>query len=151
MDVSNEQTHGAVAASTPAPSGASAAQNVTWYLAKIKELIPAEVTAAFLAINSAVPIDDRYIIWIYVFFGALLALCLLYMIVQSSSLVRALFVTFIAFPVWAINISMARFDWLVDKTWLPACVLFLVTAMSPLIVLIDPPTQPHTELNPPLH
>jgi hypothetical protein len=113
------------------------ATTVVQYLDKVKELIPAEVSAAFLAINSAIPLNDTTIYWVYSFFFVLLILCALYMKIKSKSIPQMAFVTFIAFPVWALNISLARFEFLSDKTWLPACALFIVTATSPLITLLE--------------
>jgi hypothetical protein len=124
--------------SSPAPTATNDPPGgVVQYLDKVKELIPAEVSAAFLAINSAIPIDDRTTQWVYYFFVALLILCAMYMRVKSKSISQLIFITFIAFPVWAINISLARFDYFSDNTWLPASALFLVTAIAPLVPLFD--------------
>jgi hypothetical protein len=122
----------------PQPERPSSDQGVVWYLDKVKELIPAEVSAAFLAINSAIPIDDRNNKWLYGFFVALLLLCALYVkLVKNASYVRFVFITLIVFPVWAMNIAVARSDFLSNNTWLPASVLFIVTATSPLVAFYD--------------
>ena len=120
---------------TVAPTASNNDQpgGIAWYLDKVKELIPAEVSAAFLAINSAIPIDDRNLKWVFLFFFALLILCGVYMRLKTSSAMKWLFVTLVAFPVWALNISLARFEFFTDNTWLPACILFVVTASAPLV------------------
>src|SRR6266404_8785571 len=103
------------------------------YLDRVKELIPSQVTAAFLAINSMIPLDSNYLHYLWWLFGALLFACAGYMFLQRASFWEGLFVTLIAFPVWALNIAVARFDSLADITFIPGCVLILVTVFSPLV------------------
>jgi hypothetical protein len=121
---------------SPPDAGEDRLQAVKQYLDRVKELVPTEVTAAFLAINSAVPFDSRYLVYLYGFFAALLIACWLYLhrLQRVTSIQELIFITFIAFPVWAFNIAVSRFDSIADKTFIPACILIIVTVFSPLVV-----------------
>lgn len=116
--------------------GARAADEKNWiktYLDRVKELVPTEVTAAFLAINSSIPLDSTYLGFLAVFFCILLVACWLYLrrLQNVENLQQLIFTTFVAFPVWAFNIAVARFDFVADKTFIPACVLIMTTLFAP--------------------
>ncbi len=106
------------------------------YLDRVKKLIPAEVSAGFLAINSAIPLNSDFNSFVIGFFAALAVLCALYllMIEKVTSIAQIVFITVVAFPVWAVNIAIARIDWLQDKAFLAPCLLILVTLIIPLLV-----------------
>jgi hypothetical protein len=120
--------------SSPSPASDGLNQATKQYLDRVKELVPTEVTAAFLAINSAIPLDDNYLDYLYGFFIALTIACFLYLKrlqgVQSTQ--ELCFITLVAFPVWAFNIAVARFAFVADVTFIPACALILVTLFSPI-------------------
>jgi|GEM_PF-3783447 hypothetical protein len=106
------------------------------YLDRVKKLIPAEVSAGFLAVNSLVPLDD--IFGVYVLgFGVIFALfCILYLRILEgvTNVLQLIFVSLIAFPAWAINISVARIGWLQEKIFIAPSILVLVTLTIPLLV-----------------
>jgi hypothetical protein len=100
----------------------------------VRELIPTEITAAFVAINSLIPFDSDNLKYLYVFFGFLVVACWLYLarfrgIVSTQQLA---FSSLLAFPVWAFNIAMARFDFMADRTFIAGAILILVTVFAPL-------------------
>jgi hypothetical protein len=103
------------------------------YLDRVRELAPTEVTAAFLAINSSIPLDSTYLNYLIAFFCFLVLACWLYLrrFQGITNLQQLAFTTFVAFPVWAFNISVARFDFVADKTFIPASVLILTTLFAP--------------------
>jgi hypothetical protein len=105
------------------------------YLEKLKKLVPTEVSAAFLAINSLVPFDADNNIYVYGFFALLVAACWLYLrnLQSVSSVIQLAFTSLVAFPVWALNIAALRFDWMSSKSFIPGCILIIVTVFSPLI------------------
>jgi hypothetical protein len=121
---------------TPTPPGVQPPPSnaIKQYLDRVKELVPTEVTAAFLAINSAIPLDSDYLKYLYWFFGVLVVACWLYLRFQGVQKLQQLaFITLIAFPVWAFNIAMSRFDFIVGLAFIPGCILILVTLFSPLV------------------
>jgi len=105
------------------------------YLEKLKKLVPTEVSAAFLAINSLIPIDADNNKYVYGFFAVLVFACWLYLrdLQSVEKISQLVFTSLVAFPVWAFNIALPRFDWISDKTFVPGCVLIIVTIFSPLI------------------
>jgi hypothetical protein len=118
----------------PAAPGGSG-DSVRLYLERVKELVPSEITAAFLAINTAIPLDERWLDYLYGFFVVLVIACWFYLsrFKGVSNLYQLLFVTLVAFPVWAFNIAVARFDFIANATFIPSCVLIVVTLFAPLI------------------
>jgi hypothetical protein len=116
------------------PAEPTQADTVKNYLDRVRELIPTEVTAAFVAINSLVPFDSDNTTYLYIFFAFLVVACWLYLnrFQGVGSIQQLAFTSLIAFPVWAFNIAMARFDFVADKTFVPAAVLILVTVFAPL-------------------
>lgn len=106
------------------------------YLERVKKLIPAEVSAGFLAINSLIPLNSQHDLFVIGFFLILVLICVLYlkMIEQVTSVVQIAFISVVAFPVWAINIAIARIDFLQPRAFLPACLLIIVTLATPLLV-----------------
>jgi hypothetical protein len=108
--------------------------NVKQYFDRVRELVPAEITAAFLAINTAIPLDSSYLIYLWSAFGILLVACWLHLRILAgiTNIRQALFVTLVAFPVWALNISVSRFDFLANATFVPSCALVIVTVLSPV-------------------
>jgi hypothetical protein len=121
---------------TPQDPPGDPLQPIKQYLERVKELVPTEVTAAFLAINSTIPLDSRYLMYLLFFFAILLLACWLYLrrFQGISNLKQLIFITIIAFPVWAFNISVSRFDFMADTGFIPACILIVVSLFSPLIV-----------------
>lgn len=119
----------------PAPDGNSA-QAIKQYLDRVKELVPTEVTGAFLAINSAIPLDSSYLVYLLAFFAVLLVACWLYLarLQAVDNPIQLAFITLVAFPVWAFNIAVPRFDFMADTGFIPACVLILVSLFAPLVV-----------------
>lgn len=105
------------------------------YLDRVKKLIPAEVSAAFLALNASIPLDDRFLIYVAGFFVILIPICVLYLRVLENvtSLRQVGFISGIAFPVWALNIAIDRLEFMQDKLFLSSGLLVLVTLLVPLI------------------
>jgi hypothetical protein len=106
------------------------------YMERVKKLIPAEVSAAFLAINSLIPLNSDNNVYVIFFFVILLAICVFYLRQLESvrSLVQIAFISLVAFPIWAANIAIARIDWLQPRAFLASCLLIVATLAIPLIV-----------------
>ena len=106
------------------------------YLDRVKKLIPAEVSAAFLAINSSIPLDERFNIFVIAFFLILVVICVLYLRILEgvARLAQVAFISGVAFPVWALNIAIARIDYMQDRVFLASSLLVLVTLFIPLLV-----------------
>jgi hypothetical protein len=104
------------------------------YLDRVKELVPAEITAAFLAINTAIPLQSGNLNYLYGFFALLVIACWLYLrrFKKVTSFQQLIFVTLIAFPIWALNIAIARYEFLQGKEFIPSCALILITVFAPL-------------------
>lgn len=107
-------------------------QTLDSYSAKLLKLIPAEVSAAYLSINSLVPLSvvmkDPLMI------GSVLVLTVLCPIYLYASAVRnwwQLAFTTISFPVWAVNISSARI--LEIPSFYLGVALIILTLLIPLI------------------
>jgi thiol:disulfide interchange protein len=113
---------------------ATQADAVKDYLDRVRELIPTEVTAAFVAINSLIPLDSNNLPYLFGFFLLLAIACWLYLsrFQEIASIQQLAFTTLVAFPVWAFNIAMARFEFVADKSFVAAAFLILVTVFSPL-------------------
>jgi hypothetical protein len=106
------------------------------YLDRVKKLIPAEVSAGFLAINSLIPLKSEFNLFVLGFFVALLVICILYMyrLEMVTNLFQIIFVSIVAYPIWALNISIARIEWMQDREFLAGCLLVIVTLLIPLLV-----------------
>ncbi len=106
------------------------------YTDQVRKLIPAEVSAAFLAINSIIDFNDDYWRWILGFFIALIPVCWLYLarFQGVTSKLQLAFTSLIAFPIWSSSIAIDRIDYLADKRFLPACFLIIVTLVAPFVV-----------------
>lgn len=124
-------------------------QNADAYADKVKKLIPAEVSAAFLAINSSIEIRDDYSIWSLVFFLILIPICWLYLYYfqEVESKVQLFFTSLIAFPLWASNMAIDRIDCLADKRFLPAAGLIIVTLLAPLVIALQNNNNEEDEVN----
>jgi hypothetical protein len=102
------------------------------YPAKLAKLIPAEVSAAYLAINSLVPASDGFSTIIWVSLVVLTIFCALYLwVVQNVTNILQIAFTTASFPVWALNISSTRSD-AINPIAL-GVILILVTVAIPLI------------------
>lgn len=106
------------------------------YLERVKKLIPAEVSAAFLAINSSIPLKDDHNVFVASFFVILVVVCVLYLRVLENvkKISQIIFVSAVAFPIWAINIAIARIDLLQDREFLASSLLVMVTLFIPLVI-----------------
>jgi hypothetical protein len=106
------------------------------YTDRVKKLIPAEVSAAFLAINASIPLDDNFTYFVIGFFVVLAIICIFYLRAMEhvTSLGQLLFISGVAFPVWALNIAIDRIDFMQDKLFLASGLLVLVTLVVPLLV-----------------
>jgi hypothetical protein len=109
------------------------------FATKLAKLIPAEVSAAYLAINSIVDMDEGFSPKIWISLGALTVFCALYLwkVLGVRSLLQIAFTT-ASFPVWALNISSARLVGQIDPSTL-GVILILVTVAIPLIPTLPPP------------
>lgn len=105
------------------------------YIEKLKKLVPTEVTAAFLAINSLVPLKSDLNVVALIAAAVLAVVCLLYLrrLQGVTRLSQLVFTSFVAFPVWAMNIMISRFDYLAEHSFIPSSVLILVTVIAPLV------------------
>ena len=104
------------------------------YLDKVKKLIPAEVAAAFLAINASIPLDDSKLKFAFGFFVILIPICVAYLRVfeRVSNWLQIAFISGIAFPVWALNIAIDRVEFLQGNLFIASGLLVLVTLIVPL-------------------
>jgi hypothetical protein len=103
------------------------------YSAKLLKLIPAEVSAAYLAINSLVPMQNGFDVTMKLSLVVLTIFCPLYLwrLGNVSSWLQVLFTT-ASFPLWALNISSARVsDWI--SPIVLGVILILVTVAIPLV------------------
>jgi len=73
------------------------------YLVKIVKLIPAEVSAAYVAINSLLPYQDQWPILVVA--GLILLVTCYFLIRWQTDSSRQAAVTCLAFLIWAVNIS----------------------------------------------
>ena len=107
------------------------ATGVDDYAAKLAKLIPAEVAAAYLSINSLVPNLDTMDWRMWGSMAVLTVFCPLYLwrLQNVRGWAQIAFTTAV-FPLWALNISSARLSF--DPTTLGVC-LILVTLAIPLI------------------
>jgi len=118
--------------------GASMQREVTTsdsYLDKVKKLIPAEVSAAFLAINASIPLSDTSFYFALGFFLALIPICVLYLRIfeNVSSVAQVVFISGVAFPIWALNIAIDRLEFMHNKLFLASGLLVLATLVAPLL------------------
>lgn len=107
------------------------------FASKLAKLIPAEVSAAYLAINSIVDVNQGFSLMMLASLIALTMFCALYLwkVLNVTSPLQIVFTT-ASFPVWALNISSARLAGQIDASTL-GVILILVTVAIPLI-----PTSP---------
>lgn len=105
------------------------------YLDKVKKLIPAEVSAAFLAINASIPLEGSKLIFAVAFFVVLIPICVAYLRLfeQVRNWLQIAFISGVAFPVWALNIAIDRIDWLQGNLFVASGLLVLVTLIVPLL------------------
>jgi hypothetical protein len=103
------------------------------FASKLAKLIPAEVSAAYLAINSIVNMDNGFSPTMWASLAALTVFCALYLwkVLNVTSPLQIAFTT-ASFPVWAFNISSARLTGMIDPSTL-GVLLILVTVAIPLI------------------
>jgi len=115
------------------------------YSAKLAKLIPAEVSAAYLSINSIVPDPD---IMDWHMWGSMLVLTVLCPIylwrLQNVRSGVQIAITTAAFPVWALNISASRLT--IDHVSL-AILLILVTLAIPFLPGAEQNTSARAEEN----
>ena len=100
---------------------------------KVVKLIPAEVAAAFMAINGVVP--DGASIWIMVAFALAMAAITFFYLTRLRGMrspAQLLFVCVLAFPAWVLNIVAPRSDFLATYSYLWAGLLILVSLLPPL-------------------
>jgi hypothetical protein len=117
-------------------TGRQVDSSVESYPAKLAKLIPAEVSAAYLAINSLVPVADGFSDIMKGSLVALTVFCALYLWkVQNVTNFAQIAFTTASFPVWALNISATRSDF-INPTLL-GVLLILITVAIPLIPTKD--------------
>ena len=106
------------------------------YAERVKKLIPAEVSAAFLAINASIPLSDEFFWFVIGFFAILILICIFYLqrLEGVTSIAQLVFISCVAFPVWALNIAVDRLDFMQNKLFLASGLLVLVTLVIPLLV-----------------
>ena len=102
------------------------------YPAKLAKLIPAEVSAAYLAINSLVPASDGFSPIMMASLAILTVFCALYLWkVQNVTNILQIAFTTGSFPIWALNISSTRSDLINPVAW--GVILILATVAIPLV------------------
>jgi hypothetical protein len=117
-------------------AGRQVDSSVDSYPAKLAKLIPAEVSAAYLAINSLVPPGDGFSDLMKGSLVALTIFCALYLWkVRNVTSVAQIAFTTASFPVWALNISSTRSDF-VNPTY-SGVLLILITVAIPFIPTKD--------------
>ncbi len=107
------------------------------YVDAIRKVLPAEVTAAFLAINTVLPNSDQSFWWVVGTCLLLTATCALYQyfIYEMKIILGVVFSSFILFPVWCWNIAIDRFDLVGQERVLPFVAIIIVNLMVPLVAL----------------
>lgn len=118
------------------------------YLDQVRKLIPAEITGAFLAINSLIPFHAE-LIWVAGFFLLLIPACWAYArcIHDITRKGQLAFISLVAFPVWALAIAVDRIDFLdlaTDRRFVVSCLLVFVSLLAPLFFGTAKPTPPPT-------
>ena len=105
------------------------------YVDKVKKLIPAEVSAAFLAINASIPLEGSKLIFAVGFFIILIPICIAYLRLfeKVGSWLQIAFISGVAFPIWAMNIAIDRIEWLQGNLFVASGLLVLVTLIVPLM------------------
>lgn len=105
------------------------------YLDKVKKLIPAEVAAAFLAINASIPLQGSKFIFAIGFFLLLVPICVAYLRIfeRVQNWLQIAFISGVAFPVWALNIAIDRIAWMQGHLFIASGLLVLVTLIVPLM------------------
>ena len=107
------------------------------YLDKFQKLIPAEITGAYIAVNSLIP-EIASVIWLYAVAAILTIACFFYgkIFREITNSRHLFFLTFIAFPIWAINIIEYRIEWLADPTvnFIPGVLVILISIFAPFFV-----------------
>lgn len=107
------------------------------YVDKVKKLIPSEVSAGLLAINSLVPLVNSSVNqgFMLAITTILVVLCWFYLSKYQSvsSKLQLVFTALIAFPIWALNIMVSRFDLLAAYPYVPGALLVLVTLVAPFV------------------
>jgi hypothetical protein len=108
--------------------------NTDQYSAKLLKLIPSEVTAAYLSINSMVSVQQGFDSTIISALVILTIMCPLYLwkLQGVRSYLQIVFTT-AAFPLWALNISAPRDDFLTSNSQLLGVILILATLVIPLL------------------
>lgn len=99
---------------------AGGVNNASDYLDRLFKLIPAEVTAAFVAVQTLLTNPDapNQNFWILAAFGAFLTFITPFYLrrLQNVTNLYQLMATTISFPIWAANIAVAQvtveFDWI---------------------------------------
>lgn len=119
------------------------------YSSKLAKLIPAEVTAAYLAVNSLIPVSDGYSGLMIVTLIVLTVFCPLYLwVLQNVRGPLQLIFTTGAFPLWALNISYPRSANPADIQIKLGVALILTTLVIPLIPGLGSNTNPDPNPNP---
>lgn len=109
------------------------------YSAKLAKLIPAEIAAAYLSINSLVGYPEQMDYNVIMALVVLTILCPFYLKkVQKVDNIYQLCFTTAVFPLWALNISIAR---LTISPVTMGVILILVTVMIPLVPMGPPPDK----------
>lgn len=102
------------------------------YASRLMKLIPSEVSAAYLAINSIVPLTQGFDFKILLAIGCLTVICPVYLwLFQKVRGLPQLIFTTAMFPLWAVNISNGRSNDIDPQ--LVGIVLILATLVIPLV------------------
>lgn len=106
------------------------------YADRLRKLIPSEVTAAFLAIHSLIPLESSKTLWALGWVIVLLPICWMYLVkfqgVQKK--IQLAFICFLAFPVWAAGIIRPRFEFLTENGFVIAGSIAIITLLSPILI-----------------
>lgn len=103
------------------------------YSERLLKYIPAEVSAAYLAINSLVPTPNGMSSTMWISVVVLAALCALYLWrLQGVTSIVQILITVSLFFLWAANISSIRIENLVNSNNLGVA-LILATAAIPVL------------------
>jgi len=108
------------------------------YKDKLVKLMPAEVTAAFISINSLVAYDltgHKIVQWLIPVFAVITYIYMRFA-AQITNVPQLLFTAILVFPVWAIAIATHRIDLFVEYRieYFPAVLVILVTLLVPVFV-----------------
>lgn len=119
----------------PAAPAPPAAPTETGGIAdEIRSLVPAEVTAVFLSLDANIRNREDENFWFYIFFVVLAIICVFYTkyVSNTKGWGRALLVSFVIFPAWALMIAYERIDFFAARPFIATSIMLILGLMVPI-------------------